>query len=525
MGVPADTTTDNSSWKQGLQGLEPESNIILIPQGSSIQEVLDQSVSGDAIYVEPGIYREALHMDRPGVTLTGLTGPGNEQVILQNPGDAATAIQPGSQSGTSSVSGIVPVGFRSSGSPNNNSTAAHHSRQRMLLDMQREQLEGGIAHYTFLMRVGDGEYDIIRVHRVVAERRPWHPIRTRSNLLMIHGSIQDFDDIFFTAGSPAHTPETSSPVYLASRQIDVWGIDLAWTLIPGGLTDLTFMKDWGIEKDVDHTLKAMAFARLVRALTHQGFGQMNLLGFSYGVRVAYGAAGRETQQHRCRRDIDGLIPADGGMKYATDADEFRVYNCNKAELTKAEWDSGIYADFGGQNFGGLAALAASAPDDPSPVPGFGGLTNKQVLLFLGTSTYLTGNPNAPFWHFVGGDINALSYTDYDRWLWIASSLVAYQPLQTITENNQCYCDVEDVSIDDYLDKIRVPIFYLGAGGGFGEYGIYSTSLTASNDISSHIAHIPGAARAADFGHADLFMGNDAASLAWEPLAVWLLGHP
>lgn len=83
----------------------------------------------------------------------------------------------------------------------------------------------------------------------------------------------------------------------------MWGIDLAWTLIPEETSDFSFMQDWGVERDVDHVLSSMLIARRIRGLTHQGFGRVNLLGFSYGVSVAYAATGRETRQPKCLRDI------------------------------------------------------------------------------------------------------------------------------------------------------------------------------------------------------------------------------
>ena len=106
---------------------------------------------------------------------------------------------------------------------------------------------------------------------------------------------------------------------MASNGIDVWGMDFAWTLVPLETTDFTFMKDWGVVRDVDHTLAAMSVARLIRGLTGQGLGRMNLLGYSYGVGVAYAAAGRETQQHAILQDVKGLVAVDQVMKYS-DAD-------------------------------------------------------------------------------------------------------------------------------------------------------------------------------------------------------------
>ena len=104
------------------------------------------------------------------------------------------------------------------------------------------------------VRLGKNEYDVVRIHRVVREKRPFRPVRTEGAIFMIHGASQDFDDIFLRPGVDKANAQNSSPVYLASNNIDVWGIDLAWTLVPVETSDFSFMQDWGIERDVDHVL-------------------------------------------------------------------------------------------------------------------------------------------------------------------------------------------------------------------------------------------------------------------------------
>ena len=170
---------------------------------------------------------------------------------------------------------------------------------------------------------------------------------------------------------------------MASKGIDVWGMDFAWTLVPLETTDFTFMKDWGIERDVDHTLAAMSVVRLIRGLTGQGLGQMNLFGYSYGVGVAYAAAGRETQQHPILQDVKGLVAVDQVMKYSADDESSRQSVCNAAAAIKKQIDAGVYQNSGGVMFGRFGNLATSAPNDPSTlVPG---LTNYQAALAVGTN--------------------------------------------------------------------------------------------------------------------------------------------
>ena len=49
----------------------------------------------------------------------------------------------------------------------------------------REVLVEGIAHYTADIPVGEGAYDVIRIHRVVRELEPYRPIRTGKNIFLL----------------------------------------------------------------------------------------------------------------------------------------------------------------------------------------------------------------------------------------------------------------------------------------------------------------------------------------------------
>jgi hypothetical protein len=253
---------------------------------------------------------------------------------------------------------------------------------------------------------------------------------------------------------------------------------------------------------------------------------MNLLGFSYGVGVAYAATGRETQQHAILRDVKGLVAVDQVMKYAAADETSRQSICKAAAAIKKQMDDGIYQNSGGVTFGRFGNLATTAPNDASTlVPG---LTNFQAALFVGTNTFLTGNPPAPFWHFVGGQFTnnkptGLLYSDPTRWINLLKSLPPYQPQLTGYESRLCICDEVDVPFDDHLGKISVPILYVGAGGAFGTLGDYSSSLTNSSDITNYTITLTGE-RLTDFGHGDLFVGNDAAELVWKVLYQWLVSH-
>lgn len=409
------------------------------------------------------------------------------------------------------------------------SAAADRATSRVVLNSARTEVVAGVAHYQYTLRVGPGEFDVVRIHRVIRERKPYRPIRTKSQVFMLHGAQLNFEGIFLRAGSDIPSKNTSVALYLASRGVDVWGMDFGWTLVPPETADFSFMEDWGIERDVDHALDGLAIARVIRFFTGQGFGRMNLLGYSYGVGVAYAAAGRETQVQRRRRHIGGIIPVDALMKYSPVDEVSRVNACLIAADIRDTIASGMFENRSGVLFATLSTLATTSPDDPSPI--FGGLTNYQAALFAGTNTFLLGPPIAPFWHFVGGEFDdsglpaGLLYTEPERWIGLLGSLPPYMPEKARLDLRASLCNEDEVSVDDYLAEIRIPILYIGAGGGFGTVGDFTSSLTSSNDITQFTVSLQAdELRSIDFGHGELFLGTDARNLVWKKLRKWLVEH-
>lgn len=99
------------------------------------------------------------------------------------------------------------------------------------------------------------------------------------------------------------------------------------------------------------------------------------------------------------------------------------------------------------------------------------------------------------------------------------------PVRSRFDMRSSQCDQKDVSIDDHLAEISVPILYLGTAGGFGTLGNYTGSLTASDDVTNINVQLQSSDQAAiDYGHADLFIGNDAPDLVWRHLHSWIVEH-
>jgi hypothetical protein len=391
--------------------------------------------------------------------------------------------------------------------------------------MDRTVLGEDVVHYRFDVVVGPGKFDVIRLHRIVREKSPYQPIHTVGGVLLLPGSPNFFEAIFMEPLiSQVPAWDHSIAVFLAKNKVDVWGMDYSWALVPAKQTNFKFMKDWGVERDSQHVEIALSLARAMRSATGQSSNRLELLGFSYGGIVTYAVAGQETQEPRSLRNVKGIIILDVAMKLEEEG--YRSYYCDVAASDQANLDARVYSDDSGLFLKALSGLALSAPNDPSEnIPG---TTNYQAALMFGTSTGLL---NGQFWHFVGGYLDengipsSLRYTEDRLWLDLLQNIPPHLPMKSNFDTDALFCDNIPVPFDDHLSQIAVPILFAGAAGGFGQTGYYSTTLTASTDITKFTVQIQADdQRAIDFGHADTVLAKDADTLVWKPILDWIVAH-
>jgi pimeloyl-ACP methyl ester carboxylesterase len=392
---------------------------------------------------------------------------------------------------------------------------------------ERTALSDGLAHYRYDVRVGPGQFDVIRLHRIVRERIPYWPIHTVSGIFFLAGSPNYFEAMFIPPMITQAIPRDHSiALFLAKNNVDVWGMDYAWALVPAETTDLAFMKDWGVAKDTQHVETALMLARLIRRASGQPFDRLHLAGFSYGGIVSYSVTGRETQLPPMLRSVGGLIILDVAVKLE-DQDKRDIY-CNSYAVDKANLDSGIYSDDTGLFLKLLSDLALNAPDDASEIIPLPGVTNFKAALFFGANTEaLTGL----FWHFVGGNLDengipdSLRFTEDRAWVDLMGNIPPHLPMQTNVDTDAAFCGEPQVTFDDHLGQITVPILFVGAAGGFGRAGFYSVDLTSSKDAKKILVQLlPDDMRAMDWGHVDNILARDAQALVWQPILDWLTSH-
>src|ERR1051325_8732772 len=393
---------------------------------------------------------------------------------------------------------------------------------------ERRALTGDVAEYTFTVRTGSGPYDEIGIHRVVKETAPGNPVAAADALFMAPGDIWNFRAAFLTGAHPL-------PLFLAEHGVDVWGIDYRWTRVPASAADTSFMSTWGIAQDASDLQFAMSVARHARAITGSGFGKLALLGWSRGGQIGYAALDAETQLPPGQRNVEGFIPVDIYLK--TNDPQLAAAACQRRQASEATIAAGGYANPVGGLVAVLGQLAALDPNGSSILNGppfnLPGYTNREAGLLVGEATFalLGGLEPAPFYHFTGGVFGTdgkpagLLYSSEADLFTFEQGAAPLQPNRELADADTATCEATNVLWDDHLGEITVPVYYIGAGGGFGETGLYTTTLLGSADVTTNIVHkVPSTQRLLDFGHADLFLASDAEALVWQPLLAWLRAH-
>ena len=412
-----------------------------------------------------------------------------------------------------------------------------------LVSLDRRHLVNDIYEYTLVLKIGPGEFDKIGIHRVVKERRhrvvwgrrPPCPINKSSRaIMMLHGDTSDFRSAFLMSTQSDKVPiKHSLAIYLAQRNIDVWGIDLRWTFVPDCNDNFTFMENWDTASHLKDIRTAVRIARVVRGLTGSGFGKMFMLGHSRGAQFTYAYANEETHLPWWEQSLRGIIPVDTVYKFDPDEDGLIINACIRLDALEELRDFEIYYSDKAVNLKGITYLANNDPDGNSIIKGLEYFTNQQVAWFALSATYATYPPMPPpvsFYHYCAGTFDdyglptGLQFTNSDYMLDFSFAVPSFQSLGEIIDGEAIRCG-NFTPYDDYLDKIETPVFYVGAAGGFGAYGEYILELLGNADKQSLIVQLyPPEGVALDYGHIDLLFADNAESEVWKPILKWIKRH-
>ena len=99
------------------------------------------------------------------------------------------------------------------------------------------------------------------------------------------------------------------------------------------------------------------------------------------------------------------------------------------------------------------------------------------------------------------------------------------PIRTLSDAGHLACDELDLPFDDALSQVTVPVLYVGVDGGFGEAGVFTTTLLGSSDVTIELVDLePPERRLLDYGHIDVATAANAGFLAWDSIAAWIRDH-
>ncbi len=399
----------------------------------------------------------------------------------------------------------------------------------------RRSLSADVAEYSFTMKVGPGQHDVIGMHRVVKELGAFQSAPPSSGIFFVHGDVLGFDAAFLASAASPSIPDTHAlPVYLAERGVDVWGIDMRWILVDPSTGTFGFMQSWGLALNANDVGTGLAIAAGVRGTNEP----MNLLGWSRGGQIGYTYLSTEAALPLAQRRVKGFITVD--IYARTDDPTLRQFACNRLTIRNKELTDGKLADKTGQLAGALGQLAVASPNTESPFTQPGpngepplfppGTTNSQAALLVGAATFnlLAPNPPTAAYHWTGGTFGTngfptgLNFTDQTYFHDYLSGAAPFESTKLIADAEAMTCENDDTPFLDNLADVTVPILYVGADGGFGTTGFYSTTLLGSTDRETLlIDRTPGQLN--DYGHSDLFLASDAETLVWSPIYDWILG--
>lgn len=386
---------------------------------------------------------------------------------------------------------------------------------------QREVLTGDIVHYSVVLSVGPGVHDVVGLHRVVRERRPGAPIRAPKSVFLMHGMGKDFVGNFLPGRkSPLLPDDLGFAVFMAQNDIDVWGLDSRYTLVPTGLEDFGFAAGWGMDMCLNDIGTGIAVARATRLFTGNGLRKMVFIGYSQGAIMGYGYLNREAQLPSRLRSVSAFVPVDWGLAF--DDPEVQQGECEflggYVDLL-ADGVYGFYDDPDGF-FASLGFLAQTEPDGPSPY--YDDLTNLQVFLFY---TAVATPPSTAHWWAASFDEEGMPQDfTYTARLMATEFWIRWAPMHPPT---RYWADLYAINCEDsrwetHLGQIDLPVLSLEASGGYGPGMAATLDGLTSAAVTRHVVQLqPAEDVLLDYGHIDLFTAGNAAETTWQPTLNWI----
>lgn len=351
------------------------------------------------------------------------------------------------------------------------------------------------------VQAGDNPLDRFLISRVV-KNIPTHALKGTILLLPPLGSgFQNYE-----VGENGDY-ENSFVAYFASRNFDVWGYSQRVQGIPAGACesgalDCSPMANWGLQTIVDD----VAFIRQQIGLVHPNCKPV-VGGLSLGSIASLATINAHPDDYAGAMLIDGTI-------YDTDP-AVRAINAAFTAALNAQLAAGIFYDGqGAPGFKFLSNLANTAPNAPTPLPGFPpGFTNHQAFVAAMTAPPLSPLGPRPGFYQLAGSIAENRFFFADEALAHANiaQFVDYTALRTLRDLNAGLAG--DLTFTGNLAAFTKPVLMFAAGHGFGSGMTDTAAIMTNAQVTMNYNEV--------YGHVDYVFSTNHLNELEKPILKWL----
>lgn len=371
-----------------------------------------------------------------------------------------------------------------------------------VVDVQDVSLSGQLVRTDWTVQVGDAPVNRFQMHRL----RKQAPAQSLRGALLLIPPLSNPFAFYETDEQGAY--DRSFAAFFAHQNWEVWGYSFrGFQLQSGqcesGAVDCSPMADWGLGAIVDDVL----WIRDRLEETLPGVEPV-LGGYSMGAISTLAILDEDPTGWAGAALVEGSL-------FIEDPAIRALNGLFCAELEGA-LSVGIVFDGTTLPFVRLVAqLAATAPDAPSPLPGFSGLTNHQVLvLLLAVPNPGPASPTPEFIRCAGSvEADEFFFCRDDRV--IAHSLLFYD-YTDLRSLRDISCSIAgDTTFTDELSAFVEPVYLLTAELGFGPFGDDLAGLFTAAPVTRN--ELPA------FGHADPWFSGNHRQVLESDLLRWLNG--
>jgi len=296
--------------------------------------------------------------------------------------------------------------------------------------------------------------------------------------------------------------------FFARRGFDVWGYSqrvqgLTSGQCESGAIDCSAMAGWGMQTILDD----VAYIRGQVGAAHPG-EKPYVGGLSLGSIATVAVINQSPQ------DYAGAIMLEGSLY--TENPETRAINAGFCSAFDGLLAAGVYYD--GQNTPGfklLSYLAETAPNEPTPLPGFPpGFTNHRAWVALMSAPPVGPTTPRPGYYFLAGSVeeDRLFYADEALVHANIAQFVDYVATRTIRDVS---CSLAgERTYSNNLQSFGGPVLMIAGGHGFGPEMLDTRALLTNADVTVNFKE--------DYGHVDHVFSTKHLQEVEHPVLAWLL---